>query len=131
MEVSAVKTDNLMHAMDLVAEAKRQNADVVILPECFNSPYGTSKVYWLIFIIINSVLITLLLEHFEPNAEEIPSGPSCKSLSEAAKTNNVHLIGGSIPERVIENGNAKLYNTSTVWSPEGNLIAKHQKVYKV
>jgi hypothetical protein len=72
----------------------------------------------------------ILLEHFEPNAEEIPTGPSCKSLAEAAKTNNVHLIGGSIPERVIENGVAKLYNTSTVWSPEGNMIAKHQKVYQ-
>ncbi|XP_059490752.1 omega-amidase NIT2 [Neocloeon triangulifer] len=109
MEVSAIKADNLMRAMNLVAEAKKQNADVVVLPECFNSPYGT--------------------KHFEPNAEEVPSGPSCIALSDCAKAKQVHLIGGSIPERLTENGIAKLYNTSTVWSPEGNLIAKHQKTH--
>jgi omega-amidase len=57
MEVSAVKTDNLMHAMDLIAEAKKQNADVVILPECFNSPYGTSEfIFWVLKILISTLI---------------------------------------------------------------------------
>ena len=34
----------------------------------------------------------------------------------------VYLVGGSIPER---DGDA-LYNTSTVWCPEGKLLATHR-----
>ena len=35
-------------------------------------------------------------------------------------------MGGSIPER--DSGD-KLYNTATVWSPSGDMIAKHRKVH--
>lgn len=74
------------------------------LPECFNSPYGTS--------------------YFKDYAERIP-GQSTEVLSKAAKENNIFLIGGSIPEE----DNGKLYNTCTVYNPEGNMVAKHRKVH--
>lgn len=35
------------------------------------------------------------------------------------------MIGGSIPEKDGDN----LYNTCTVWDPDGNLIAKHRKMH--
>lgn len=37
----------------------------------------------------------------------------------------VYLIGGSIPE--VANGS--YYNTSTVWCPQGELLATHRKVH--
>ena len=47
-------------------------------------------------------------------------------MSSAAKDAGVYLIGGSIPER----DGDKLYNTCTVWNPQGDMIAKHRKVRK-
>ena len=41
----------------------------------------------------------------------------------------MYLIGGSFPERQIVDGQEKLYNTSTVWSPEGNLIGEFRKLH--
>jgi omega-amidase len=37
----------------------------------------------------------------------------------------VFLVGGSIPEKE----GALLFNTSTVWSPEGKMIARHRKIH--
>uniref|UniRef100_A0A7N6A4T9 omega-amidase n=1 Tax=Anabas testudineus TaxID=64144 RepID=A0A7N6A4T9_ANATE len=103
LQVSSVKPDNLSRARRLVTEAARQGSQVVLLPECFNSPYGTS--------------------FFSEYAENIP-GESSQVLSEAARENKVYLVGGSIPE---EDG-GKFYNTCTVFGPDGNLIVKHRKV---
>ncbi|MBN3299520.1 NIT2 amidase, partial [Amia calva] len=104
LHVSAVKTDNLRRARALVKEAAGQGAKVVTLPECFNSPYGTS--------------------FFPEYAERIP-GESSQLLSEAAKESGVYLIGGSIPE---EDG-GKLYNTCPVFGPDGSLLLKHRKIH--
>ena len=41
----------------------------------------------------------------------------------------MYLICGSFPERQIVDGQEKLYNTSTVWSPEGNLIGEFRKLH--
>nr|AOR51841.1 carbon-nitrogen hydrolase [Phaffia rhodozyma] len=48
-------------------------------------------------------------------------------LSEAAREQGVYIIGGSIPE--CQDGEEKLWNTCTVWDPQGNLIAKHRKIH--
>ncbi|KAF9986600.1 hypothetical protein BGZ65_006958, partial [Modicella reniformis] len=39
----------------------------------------------------------------------------------------VYLIGGSIPERDLADN--KIYNTCTVYNPEGTIIATHRKVH--
>lgn len=104
LQVSAVKADNLSRAQRLVKEAAEQGGKVVLLPECFNSPYGTG--------------------FFSTYAERIP-GESTQLLSEAAKENKVYLVGGSIPEE--EDG--KLYNTCTVFGPDGQLLVKHRKIH--
>lgn len=83
----------------------RDNAKVVALPECFNCPYGT--------------------KYFGEYAETIPDGFTSSELSKTAKELGIFLIGGSIPER--EAG--KLFNTCTVWGPQGDLIAKHRKMH--
>lgn len=105
LAVGSNKADNVARAMARVGEAASKGAHLVSLPECFNSPYGT--------------------QYFREYSEPVPTGDSCQALSKAAKEHRVYLIGGSIPEREGEN----LYNTSTVWCPEGHLIATHRKIH--
>jgi len=105
LQVGKEREKNLENASCFVQKAKEGGASLVSLPECFNSPYGTS--------------------FFDQYAESVPGGPSCDMLSKAAKDNQVYLIGGTIPER----DNGKLYNTCTAWNPEGKLIAKFRKMH--
>uniref|UniRef100_A0A8C6PA95 omega-amidase n=1 Tax=Nothobranchius furzeri TaxID=105023 RepID=A0A8C6PA95_NOTFU len=104
LQVTRVKADNLSRARRLVKEAADEGSKVVLLPECFNSPYGTS--------------------FFPTYAERIP-GESTQMLSEAAKESGVYLVGGSIPE---EDG-GKLYNSCVVFGPDGGMILKHRKIH--
>ncbi|XP_061399342.1 omega-amidase NIT2-like [Musca vetustissima] len=107
LKVTKDKLANLQHASEKIREAvKEHKPRLVALPECFNSPYGT--------------------KYFPEYAETIPNGESAKTLSELAKELGVYIVGGSIPELGEDN---KLYNTCTVWCPEGKLIAKHRKVH--
>lgn len=63
-------------------------------------------------------------EYFPQYAEEIPNGETSRTLSDLAKQNEIFLVGGSIPEKEGD----KLYNTCTVWNPQGQLLCKHRKV---
>ncbi|KAG6796579.1 deaminated glutathione amidase [Apis mellifera caucasica] len=105
LEVHEEKTKNIEKAVSYISSAKKQNADIVALPECFNSPYG--------------------LQYFPKYAEHIPDGETSVALSKAAKENNVYVVGGTIPER----DGDKLFNTCTIWGPDGTLIAKHRKIH--
>ena len=68
-------------------------------------------------------------DSFPVYAEDIGAGfdksPSTAMLSEAARLLKVTIIGGSIAER----DGDKLYNTCCVFDTDGNLIAKHRKVF--
>lgn len=61
---------------------------------------------------------------FKAAAETIPDGESCRFLSEMANKHAIYIVGGTI----IERRNDKLYNTCTIWNPNGELIARHSKV---
>ena len=102
--VGANKADNLTRAVKLIEEASKNGASVIALPECFNSPYGS--------------------KYFKEYSEPVP-GNSTKVLSEAAAKCKVFLVGGSIPE---VDGD-KLYNTSTVFNPQGDMIGKYRKMH--
>ncbi|KAG1294756.1 hypothetical protein G6F66_004929 [Rhizopus arrhizus] len=101
------KTANLAHAREKILEAAKNGAQVIVLPECFNSPYGA--------------------KYFPQFAEILKGGESVTMLSSAAKEANAYLIGGSIPEK--EESTGKIYNTVTVYDPLGSMIAKHRKVH--
>ncbi|XP_046615767.1 omega-amidase NIT2 isoform X1 [Neodiprion virginianus] len=105
LAVTDDKATNISRAISFVERAKQQGADVVALPECFNSPYGTA--------------------HFPNYAENVPAGETSLALSAAAKKNGIYVIGGSIPERDGE----KFFNTCTVWDSEGKFIGKYRKVH--
>ncbi|KAF8448086.1 carbon-nitrogen hydrolase [Boletus edulis BED1] len=117
-----IKNANLKHARDMIDQAVKNSSgkpDLVVLPECFNSPYGHL--------------------HFPVYAEVIGYTPgqeydtaktqsqSVRALSEAASENRIWLIGGSVPERDATDG--KVYNTCIVFSPEGKLVVIHRKVH--
>lgn len=107
MRVGKNKPENLANAMNSIRRTvANDQPQIVALPECFNSPYGT--------------------KYFNDYAESIPDGDTCRQLSQIAREAQVYLIGGSIPER--DSGDNKLYNTCTVWSPSGDLIGKYRKV---
>ncbi|KAI8144703.1 carbon-nitrogen hydrolase [Fennellomyces sp. T-0311] len=105
---SADKQANLAKARSQVLQAANNGANVVVLPECFNSPYGTN--------------------YFPEYAERLSASPSVEMLSSVAKEAGVYLFGGSIPERD-EKDEDKLYNTLTVYDPTGKMIATHRKVH--
>ncbi|XP_052866611.1 omega-amidase NIT2-like [Anopheles cruzii] len=108
LKVGASKTQNIENAVSKIRTAVAdKGARVVALPECFNSPYGT--------------------QHFPEYAEEIPTGETSRSLAAIAKELGIYLIGGTIPERC--SVNSKLYNTCTIWSPEGTLMATYRKIH--
>lgn len=113
--VGSDKTKNVQAARAAVAEAAGKGATLVTLPECFNSVYAVTA--------------------FDQFAEAIPSvgakptkdaNPTTCAILEMAQEHKIFLIGGSIPERG-EDG--KLYNTSVVASPEGEILAKHRKIH--
>lgn len=67
------RSENIEHASRLIAQAKSNNAELISLPECFNSPYGT--------------------KFFDEYSECIPEGPTSQMLSQAAKEHGIYLIG--------------------------------------
>mmetsp|Transcript_15434 Transcript_15434/g.17479 ORF Transcript_15434/g.17479 Transcript_15434/m.17479 type:complete len:287 (+) Transcript_15434:64-924(+) len=113
--VGTDKAANLAAAQKAVAKAVEKGAQLVSLPECFNSPYATDK--------------------FREYSETIPADadsinpdehPSTAMLCDMAKKHGIYLIGGSIPER---DASDKIFNTCIVVSPEGKIITKHRKVH--
>ncbi|KAL3668061.1 hypothetical protein V7S43_006927 [Phytophthora oleae] len=109
------KQKNIATATAAVTEAAQNAAQVVSLPECWNSPYATTS--------------------FPQYAEEIPEKkaqlnekdhPSTFALSQLAAKLQIFLVGGSIPEK---DAAGKVYNTSVIFSPEGEIVGKHRKVH--
>lgn len=121
--LGADKAANLAHAKDMVLKAVEpvdgKKTDLVVLPECFNSPYGHQH--------FPNYAETIGYESGKPYDVEKSPSESVKALSALAKQTGVWLLGGSIPER--DESDGKLYNTSTVYNPNGELIAIHRKVH--
>ncbi|TPX61841.1 hypothetical protein PhCBS80983_g00756 [Powellomyces hirtus] len=107
LRVTANKEANILRARSKVLEAAKNGAKVVVLPECFNSPYGT--------------------KHFPQYAEPL-NGTTSSALLSMAKDAEVYLIGGSFPESSSD-GSSKFYNTCTIWSPTGTQLGVHRKVH--
>ena len=105
MNVVDNKEKNIKTARLMIEESISKNADFIILPEMFNCPYSNDK--------------------FIEYGEKEKSSETLSEISKLAKSNNVYILAGSIPE--IEED--KLYNTSYLFDRQGNVIAKHRKMH--
>ncbi|WFD32576.1 omega-amidase [Malassezia sp. CBS 17886] len=150
-QTSEEKKKNLEHARALVlravSEAPDGGVDMVVLPECFNSPYGVQSFptyaeslpglydavkredgvaaaggdrVWPIDNLGGTrpvVLTHAVLQQSE----------SVRMLSELAKEAGIVLVGGSIPER--DDATSALFNTCCVFDAEGRVVAMHRKIH--
>ncbi|KAK5678510.1 Omega-amidase nit3 [Elasticomyces elasticus] len=114
LAAGADKSANLSHARGKVLEAAANGAKLVVLPECFNSPYGVKY-------------FAKYAETLLPSPPTKEQSPSFHALSDMAKEAKAYLVGGSIPEYSEET--KKYYNTNLTFGPDGKLLATHRKVH--
>jgi predicted amidohydrolase len=105
MNVVDNKQTNIEHAIALINEASDNNADLITLPEMFNTPYDNNK--------------------FIENAEYEKDSITLSSMCDIARENNIFLQAGSIAEKDEE----KVYNTAYLIDNNGKIIAKHRKMH--
>jgi len=115
MKVAAVQMvstpdveQNFSAARRLIQDAARRGARLVLLPE-----------YWPIMGMHESDKIA--------HAEQSDAGPIQTFMSDAARENDVWLIGGTLPMAAPEGG--KVLNTMMVYDPNGNRIARYDKIH--
>ncbi|WP_030561651.1 carbon-nitrogen family hydrolase [Streptomyces aureocirculatus] len=89
--------------------AEREGPDLVVLPELWTTG-------------------AFAYESFAAEAEPL-AGPTYEVMAKAAREAGVWLHAGSIPERDAA-GEGALYNTSLVFSPEGELAASYRKIHR-
>ena len=104
MKVTGSAGANIAHAAELAASAAAAGADIAVLPEMFCCPYNNAA----------------FVENARPEGGEITS-----ALAGMARDNGIWLVGGSVPE--LDNG--RVYNTSFIYSPEGERVARHRKAH--
>ena len=74
---------------------------------------------------MGTALVQMITLQDTPRILIIRMTPSFLLLSKVALVHGITIVGGSMPER----RNHQLYNTCCVFGPDGNLKAKHSKVY--
>src|SRR5581483_7770597 len=94
--------DNCQQFAPLVAEAARQRADLVVLPETLTY-YGLGKPYVDV-------------------AEPIP-GPSTEYFGELARKHNLYIVAG-----LIERDHHLIYNVAVMLGPDGKIVGRYRKV---
>jgi predicted amidohydrolase len=106
LNATADKARNLEAAERQVRAAAADGAELVVLPEKWNL-LGDAEV---------------LRDGAEPLG-----GPTISAAGSWAQGLGIHLVAGSIAERV--EGNQKLFNTSALIGPDGELHARYRKIH--
>ncbi len=105
MNVIDNKEENIKHSIELIKEASNNNAQLITLPEMFNTPYDNEK----------------FIEYAEDENQSI----TLNSIQDIAEKENVYIQAGSIAEK----DDDKIYNTAYLINPEGKIIGKHRKMH--
>lgn len=110
-------------ACDLIEQAARNGAKLIVFPEAFIPGYPD----W-IWVVPNSkaALWNDLYTELHENAITIPD-EAIRQLCEAAKTAGIFVAMG-VHERNAEASGASLYNTLLYIDDQGNIIGKHRKL---
>ena len=104
MKTMATPEENIGKIKDMLKKAKAEGADMAVLPEMCCCPYE------------NSAFVRYAMA---------ANSPFLTELAETAKELGIYLVAGSVPE--LEG--KKIYNTSIVYNPKGECIARHRKVH--
>ena len=100
--------ENFAAARCLVADAARQGARLVLLPE-----------YWPIMGMKESDKVA--------HAEQLDAGPIQECMAEMARDNGVWLIGGTLPMAAADED--KVLNTTMVYNPQGEHVVRYDKIH--
>jgi deaminated glutathione amidase len=99
---------NLDQALDLIAQAADQGAELVGLPEyfCLIGPQDTDK---------------LAIQ------ETLGHGPLQDALSQAAQQHGIWLASGTLPITAPQAN--RVFNSTLVWNPQGQCVARYDKIH--
>ena len=96
--------ENYQKAKRAIEEAASHHADIVVLPEMWNTGYALDQ----------------LAELADENGQKTQ-----QFLSELALKNQINIVGGSV---AVRNGQS-FFNTTYVYDQNGNLISSYEKVH--
>ena len=100
------KSQNLRHAVELIAKAASAGASVIVLPEAM--PLGWTD------------------PSAKTDADEIPGGCSCSALRAAARRMKVYVCSG-----LVERCGNRVFNAAVLINPRGEVILHHRKVHEL
>ena len=109
MKVIDNKEENLKKAISMIKTASKMDANLIILPEMFNCPYENEK--------------------FIEYSEDTENSYTLNLISKTASEEKKYIIAGSIPEKESTPTSERIYNTSFMFNPNGEIIAKHRKMH--
>jgi omega-amidase len=99
------KDKNIENAVMKIREAASKGAKIISLPEMFNCPYSG--------------------ENFLTYGEDETDSNTLKALMKVCKDEKIYLIAGTIPELYM----GKVYNTSYIIGPRGEILSKYRKIH--
>ncbi len=104
------KEANVEKAVHYIAEATDEGAEVICMPEYFNTGFGYKDP-------------VEMRDKLSRQAESIP-GPTIQKLQQACKVNHLSAVGS-----MVEAVQGKLYNTAFAISSSGELVNTYRKVH--
>jgi deaminated glutathione amidase len=108
------KQANIAQARKLIEDAiASDRPDIVSLPEVWTCLGG------------NRAAKFEAAEDLPARGSNEPGGPAYEFMREMARTHRIHVHGGSMGER----GGEKLFNTTVVFNPDGQEIARYRKIH--
>ena len=114
MSPGADSQANIAQARGLIGAAiQAEKADLLALPEIWTCLGG------------DRAAKLAAAEELPPRGSGAPGGPAYEFLRQMAVAHGIYLHGGSIGEREGE----RIYNTSLVFSPSGEELARYRKIH--
>lgn len=104
MKTKNTPEENLVEAKKMLAKAAKENVHIAVFPEMFACPYDNS-----------------CFPRFAMDQES----PFLIEMGNCAAELGIYIVAGSVPEK----SNHKIYNTSFVFDPKGQRIARHRKIH--
>ncbi|MCQ2849531.1 carbon-nitrogen hydrolase family protein [Helicobacter pylori] len=106
--------ENLQLALNLAKEAHNKGANLIVLPELFDSGYCVNDKDADFGIDLKAI----------KHGEETLKSETLRALSDFANSSDTHIVACSI-----EKTNKKLYDSAYIIPPKGGIVGKHRKIY--